>query len=352
MEIDKLYTNLNFPGSFSGINNIYNETKKMNKNVRVEDISKSLHGIHTYTLHKPRKIHFQRSKTIPAGFLTDFQVDLADFQKLSKHNNGHKYILLGIDVLSRKIFTAPLKSKEFVDIKNGFEYIFSQMPMKPWSIYSDQGKEFVSKKLKKYLSEYNIEKYTSIDAAVKASVAERAIKTLKNRLYKYFTHNHTLKWTDILEKLTLAINNSKCRITGLTPNQINFENAQTVWEKVYGNAYKNSTKTKFEIGDDVRISNAKHIFTKGFYPNFSDEIFKIVRINKSKPVVYHLVDHLNEEILGGFYEPELCKVENVKENIYRIEKVLKTRKRLGENEFYVKFIGYPGYQWINENNFS
>ena len=111
------------------------------------------------------------------------QCDLADFQSLAKKNQGNRYLLLAVDVLSRQMFGAPVKSKRTIDMQHSFEEVFKQMPFLAESIYSDQGKEFESKEMKSYFEEKGIEKYAAKSSAIKAAVAERAIRTLKNRFW-------------------------------------------------------------------------------------------------------------------------------------------------------------------------
>lgn len=109
------------------------------------------------------------------------QCDLADFQSISKDNKGNRYLLLAVDVLSRQVFGAPTKSKKSNDMIKAFEDVFAQMPFLPESIYSDRGNEFISKEMKEYFENKGVDKYEAKTSKVKASVAERAIRTLKSR---------------------------------------------------------------------------------------------------------------------------------------------------------------------------
>jgi IS30 family transposase len=113
------------------------------------------------------------------------QFDLGDFQSLAKKNAGNRYLLLGVDVLSRQMYGAPTKSKRPKDMIQAFEEVFKQLPFLAESIYTDRGNEFVAKEMKQYFEEKGIEKYETKSSAVKAAVVERAIRTLKNRLDEY-----------------------------------------------------------------------------------------------------------------------------------------------------------------------
>jgi IS30 family transposase len=109
------------------------------------------------------------------------QFDLGDFQSLAKKNAGNRYLLLGVDVLSRQMYGAPTKSKRPKDMIQAFEEVFKQLPFLAESIYTDRGSEFVAKEMKQYFEEKGIDKYEAKSSAIKAAVVERAIRTLKNR---------------------------------------------------------------------------------------------------------------------------------------------------------------------------
>ena len=84
----------------------------------------------------------------------------------------------------------------------------------------------------------------------------------------------------------------------------------------------NHKNPKFEVGDHVRISKYKNIFTKGYMPNWSEKMFNIKKIKNTVPWTYVINDLNGEEIIGTFYENELQKTDQKE---FRIEKVLKKR---------------------------
>ena len=104
-------------------------------------------------------------------------------------------------------------------------------------------------------------------------------------------------------------------------------------------------KPRFKKGDSVRISKTKHIFEKGYTPNWTTEIFTIVRVAPTNPVTYHIKDYQGQIVRGGFYEQELLKVKYP--DVYLVEKVLKRRK----NQVYVKYLGFDNShnQWLDKN---
>ena len=77
---------------------------------------------------------------------------------------------------------------------------------------------------------------------------------------------------------------------------------------------------KFAIGDNVRITKKKKTFDKGYTQRWTEEVFKISKIQLTIPVTYKITDYNGEEIQGSFYEQELQKT---KQDIFRIEKNIK-----------------------------
>ena len=102
--------------------------------------------------------------------------------------------------------------------------------------------------------------------------------------------------------------------------------------------------TKYKVGDIVRVSKYKKLFEKGYTPNWTTENFKIVAINRKKPVTFILKDLNNEVIAGRFYEHEISIVKHP--HVYLVEKILKEKN----NKLYVKWLGFDTKQnsWIDE----
>lgn len=101
-------------------------------------------------------------------------------------------------------------------------------------------------------------------------------------------------------------------------------------------------------GDAVRITKPKQIFDKAYFPSRSDYIYKIEESTSTKPVHYKLIDDSGDKLKQRFYQPELVKTVKDDETSYRVEKVIRSRKKNGRKEILVKFIDYPGHYWINQ----
>ena len=147
----------------------------------------------------------------------------------------------------------------------------------------------------------------------KAQTVERFDRTLKGRMYKYFSGENTRRWVDVLDKLVKNYNTSYHRSIKMTPTEA-LDREGEVRNNLYGlddSKKSGNRRSKFKTGDRVRISKYKTKFNRGFTPNFTNEIFTVVEVLKTSPVTYKLKDSENEPIIGSFYNEELSIVRNV-----------------------------------------
>ena len=133
---------------------------------------------------------------------------------------------------------------------------------KPNKIWFDEGSEFYNNSFKKWLTDNNIEMY-SIHNEGKSVVAERFIKTLKNKIYKYMTWISKNVYIDKLDDIVDEDNHTYHRIIKMKPIDVK-DNTYIDFDKEV-----NDKDPKFKVGDHVRISKYKNIFTTGYTPNWS-----------------------------------------------------------------------------------
>ena len=136
-------------------------------------------------LHKPIIRKFKKRKVYSSFKDNISDVDLADMQ-LSKYNKGIRYILCAIDWFSKYAWVVPLKDKKGATITNSFQNILNSSKRKPNKIWVDQGSEFYKNIFKKWLKDNDISMYSTYNER-KSVVAERFIRTLKNKIYKHVT---------------------------------------------------------------------------------------------------------------------------------------------------------------------
>ena len=234
-----------------------------------------------------------------------------------EHNEGVTFLLLVIDVFSKYGWVVPLKNKEGKTVAEALKTIFKER--KPEKLWTDKGKEFYNKDVKGLVEIYSTENEE------KSSIVERWIRTMKEKMWKYFTDNNTYRYMDILPDLVEDYNNTVHSSTKLTPVEASKKkNELTVWRNLYPDRFKIHDLTpKFSVGDKVRISKKKKTFEKGYTTRWTEEIFTITKIQNTNPITYKIADFQGEEIDGTFYEPELQKTE---QQVFRIEKVIEKRK--------------------------
>jgi Chromo (CHRromatin Organisation MOdifier) domain len=208
----------------------------------------------------------------------------------------------------------------------------------PAHLQTDKGTEFLNKKFQSMLKSNAIRFYTTENSDIKASVVERFNRTLKTKMWKYFTYKNTYRYIDILQDLLHSYNNTHHRSIAMTPIQVSKENEDFVRNRLYGQK-KRRPKWKYQVGDRVRISKTRIAFTKGYLPSWSEEIFSIVTRIPTDPITYELADLNGVTIKGKFYEVELQRILK-EDDIYRVDKILKSRKRHGKTEYFVKWKGY------------
>lgn len=352
--LKKLYTELDSPVSYAGVQKLYAAAKKEAPDITRSEVLDFLEGERVYTMHKPRRLRYERLKVIPSGLYTDMFVDLADMSKLSRFNGGYKWMLVGIECLSRMLFVVPSKGKNPQNMKDAFDRLLALLPAPVWKIFSDRGNEFKAREMKEYFKSKDILKYEGYSTDVKSSMAERAIQSIKGRLYKYFSEKHTLNWVEAIPKIVDGLNHCKCRTTGMRPVDVNKDNWEQLFERLYARDLRPTKKTndpRLRAGDDVRIASEKGKFDKGYLPRYSDEIFKIKRRLSTRPNTFDVEDQKGEKMLGKFYAQHLARTKGVDETTHRIAKVHRRRTNDGKKEFLVSFMGHsPSIKvWLTED---
>jgi hypothetical protein len=272
------------------------------------------------------------------GIDHQWQVDLVDLGKLASYNKGFKYLLTCIDVLSRYAWVVPLKDKTGKTLTEAFEVIF-KLGRQQIRLQTDRGTEFTNRVFQKFLKENNVHFVTTDNDETKASIVERFNRTLKTKMWKYFKHRETLTYVDVLPDMVASYNHTVHRIIGIPPAEVTWANQTTASKRPYGR--KGPTKScKFSPGDRVRLSKTKRTFKKGYLPNWTEELFTVVKCIETSPPVYLVKDDHGEILEGTFYAEELQKVIKT-DDVYKIETILKKRKKERKVQYLVKWLGYP-----------
>lgn len=351
----KIYYNVEHPASFSSLEKLYQAARlsdpSITKNVVQDWLSEQL----TYTLHKSRRNRFPRSRTVVTDRNVQWQADLVDLQMYSKFNKNFKYLLTIVDCFSRFARVSALKSKTGTELQKAFEKIFEEET--PSAIQTDNGREFKNKEVISLFKESNVDFFTTTDEDIKCSLVERFNRTLKNKMFKIMTKTGKRNYIEYLPAIVKSYNNCVHSSIGLKPSDVDDDDKEKIFQKLYGFKDKREMLIhnrklklpKLNVGDLVRIRYQKTVLDRGYYPNWSDHVYEIVKRIKGNPTYYKLKDYENNLIEGRFYEHEIQQVKNPS---YRIEKVIKRRTRNGIKECLVKWLNFPSTQnqWIPAEN--
>ena len=266
---NQVYKDLSQPGAF---------TQKMKK---------YLNSNITHSLHKSRRKKFKRRRIITYYPYQIVQMDLMDLQQIAGNNSNYKYVLLSIDCFSKKILLRKLKTKTGTETAEAIKSIILDMDWPPQTVTFDEGLEFYNKYVNMLFAQYNIHFY-SIRTSTKAGAAERAIRTIKSFIWKYFTEHNTKRWVDILSDVQDNYNDSYHRTIKRKPNEVTWKNRKAVFKSMFPEI-EDRVKCKLKEGNKVRVAIYKDIFIKGYTQNWSKEIYTISKVSQRAGVCWYKI---------------------------------------------------------------
>jgi len=175
-------------------------------------------------------------------------------REFTDSNDGCNYLLCVIDCFSKYAWVEPLKTKTGAETTKAVESIFNKGRI-PAKLQVDNGKEYYNTNVESLLKNNNIE-YFSTFSDKKAAMAERFNRTLKSRMWKYFTTNETRKWIDIVQQLVNDYNNSSHSTVKMTPVEASKpENYAAGWTHVYGAYFTAKYETpQYKLGQTAKIN--------------------------------------------------------------------------------------------------
>ncbi|KAL6433569.1 hypothetical protein ACFW04_006571 [Cataglyphis niger] len=224
MEFEKLYYNPSHYAGYSATENLLRATKRNFTRNEVVDWLKSQDA---YTLHQPIRRKFPRLHYNVTNIDDLWMADLIDFRNLKNYNDGYSYLLTVIDVLSKFIWVEPLRDKTGFCVVKAFQHIFSKNNNRlPVYLQTDKGKEFIARRVQNFLKEKNIRFRVTRNPDVKAAIVERFNRTLKEWMWRYFTHKNTRRYIDVLQDIVHAYNHTIHSTIKMQPAVVTLENAR------------------------------------------------------------------------------------------------------------------------------
>lgn len=337
--LKRLYTSPSKPSAFGGAHKLIQAAAK--NNVSKNDVKKWLSGQDSYTMHKKVIRRFPRRKYILLGIDDLWQADLADMNQLKTENDGISYWLVVIDTFSKFVWLKAIKDKRGTTVTSAFAAIVVESQRSPKNLNTDKGTEFVNATFSQFMKKMKINFYTAENPDTKACFAERVIRTIKEKLFRYMTHNNTNRYIDALQDIVTSYNYSVHGSTKMKPAEVNADNEDIVRQQLSAKRDKDrKSASKFKSSETVKLATAKGPFRKGYESAWTEEIFRIADCFATNPPTYQLEDLAGEKIVGRFYAEELQRASLKTQ--YKIERILRTRKRKGfAAESLVKWMGYP-----------
>ena len=183
-----------------------------------------------------------------------------------------------------------MNDKKGITITNVFQKILKQSKSKPYKIWVSKGSKFCNRSMKSWLEKTATEMYSRHNEG-KSIVAEKYIRTLKNKMYKYITSISKNVYIDQLDDIVYTYNNTY-------HNPIKIKSGD-VKPKTYINSSKEINEDqdpKFKIDSIFRIGKYKTIFEKGYVPNWSEKVFVIEKVKNTAPWTY-IISGLKGELV-------------------------------------------------------
>jgi hypothetical protein len=356
--LSSIYYDPKHAASFSGPTKLYAVAKAEGKHkIGRHRIRKWLQDQETYSLTRGARRRFPRTRVVVEGVDSQWDADLMDMNNISKDNDGIGYVLVMIDVFSRHLWCRALGKKTGVEVVEAMQSIWGE-GRKPSVLRTDKGSEFTNRKVKIYLKGVNVHHIVTQNET-KANYAERVIKTLKHKIFRYILKQRSYRYADVLQDLVTSYNNTVHRSLGVSPSSVTEDNEgesrlqqyllrrkvkHTQREVIKEKKKKKSRgqKYKYKMGEIVRISHVRGVFDREYSQKWTGELFRVTKryVRQGVPV-YVLKDWNGEVIDGTFYTAELQPVHVTDDTAFTIEKILKRRTRRGQKEALVRWLHWP-----------
>ena len=299
-----------------------------------------------------RKRFPRRTYDFVHGYCSLAQADLADFSKTP--SNGYNYVLVYIDVYTRKILASLLRNKSAQETRQGFQKILGELHDHPDVLQTDGGTEFVGNK--EFFKSEKIY-WKIMYGKNKASFAEMAVGLLKRRIFTTIRYQRSKEWSRVVEQTVENYNNTKSSYTGVAPALIVDRPSGIIIDKNIGlhllpnpeeqlenqaNYLKQNAKTKLVVGDFVYVDEKEEPFDKSYHRRrlVIEEVVEVLA--GLTPPMFRLRD-LNKKLDPRlYYSYELRKTrKNPDEKEFEIDEVLEEKMVRGQKYYYVSWLGYP-----------
>lgn len=370
-DIQNLYTSPEVPGAltaiptfFKSLRGYYQDDPGALKGWTQARVVEAVKNLPAYSLfkqpHRPRRKN-RYAQVMTRGPGSQWQADLIEFPvSFARGNKGFHFLLVCIDVFTKRAFTQALKTKHGKGVAEAFQLLFKEAV--PRKVQTDSGKEFYNHFVSELFNKHHIKLFTTQNTE-KAQIVERLNRTLKERLERIRQLNRDDNWIDHYKAVTSSYNNTANSAHGLTPNRVGPKNAHLVRDKLYyglgryplrredegpggGGAGKLKVKKTrpIPVGAYVRLHKKKKQFEKASTRIWTTQVFRVAEIIPGTVPLRYRVEYLDgEKIDGSFYQRELQEVDLPKEWA-----VHKTRTHPKTKKVLVTFASIPDKEeWVS-----
>ncbi|KAL3072240.1 hypothetical protein niasHT_035501 [Heterodera trifolii] len=250
-------------------------------------------------IKKIKKIIGKNPDKFGIDLQTDWQCDLCIMDSLKQHNDGYRYILVCIDVLSRQIYVAEAESKKSEHMIEAFEKVFKKVGELPNKMYSDSGLEFQAKRMNEYWRSKDIIKHVMYSPHLHAGVVERA---------------------------------NLNRTTGMRPVDVNFRNATELRNRLYKDVEEHERIPKFKIValssiiypnsfPSVGVDEDDFVNIKLLNPDYKSDGTDPTTVTmkvKIPSIQFHSIEHMKKSlntIIQSAYDSKFPKESRVKRGV-------------------------------------
>ena len=260
-------------------------------------------------------------------------------------NGGTNFILICIDVLSKKLRARPMQNKSAAATIDALDSIFKEGVI-PKKVGMDKGREFVNNDFKAFLKKAGVKYFTTEDDVTKAMISERVIQTLRRTIRAWMTHNNTHTYVPRLQDFVRGYNKTPHKSLGyIAPDDVTNENLIAA---KFGAPLTRADRMKplnratlLRVGDLVRVSAKKAPFLRAHSFLFSEELFVVNKVQRTQPPTYKLINLDQTPVAGSFYQRELQKVnKNLETEEFLIEKIIRYKKKGGKKMALIQWKGY------------
>ncbi len=358
-ELELKYNDPSFPGAFSGITKFRRglDARGVEPLPKKREVKEFLKGQNSYTLHYPARRRIKRNRVVVGGVGHLAESDLLSFESLSSDNDGYKFLITFVDVMSKFAYVEKLRSKKADEVVSPFRKILNRAAKDgrlPYRLRTDMGGEYISAKFNKLMREYGIEHYQTKNTEIKSNFAERLNKTIKTMIYKVLTAKKTARYIEFLPLILENYNNSFHSSINTTPASVKKGGLleQSVWRHQYERhkPHKADGAFKYNVNDYVRISFVAKPFDRAYNQKYTSEVFQVSSREKRGLLnIYFLVDLKKRKIEGSFYEPEILSISFDETGTFEVEKILRTKKVKGKTFYLVRWLNYSSAfdSWVS-----